>query len=200
MTRAEALTDEFMNWLGRYSPRIVLRANERAMADEVNALMRVIMKFAPASNYLAWLSRVTEQLDFQMKTQSWPTVSEIGAVCSNIAKERPGNSGQNGKPVDYVFDSYHINSQRMKNGEAVPEGYVFGREAVEMVRRGLMTMDVMRDYRSTWFFKMKDVYGEVEARRMETEMLRKHGYAEGLWADGPAHQPPASPVKRMNAA
>jgi hypothetical protein len=195
MIRDQAITEEFMNWLGRYSPRFAIRDNERAMADEVNALMRILLKFAPSTDYLSWLQKVTDQLDFQMKSQAWPTVAEIGAVCVNIAKDKP----KGGAAVEVVFDSYQIYAARMERGEGVPEGFIFGREAVELIKRGMLSEDTLRRYRSGWFFNAKDVYGEEEAKRMEAEMLKKHGAAQGVWSGQPA-DPPKKPFNRMPLA
>lgn len=195
MIRDQAITEEFMNWLGRYSPRFAIRENERAMADEVNALMRILLKFAPTTDYLSWLQKITDQLDFQMKSQTWPTVAEVGAVCVNIAKDKP----KGGTAVEYVFDSYRINAARMEKGEGVPEGFIFGREAVEMVKRGLLSPDTLRRYRTGWFLNAKSVYGEEEALRMEREMLRKHDAAEGVWSREPS-PPPEKPFNRMPLA
>lgn len=190
--RNEALTDEFTAWLERYSPRRALQQNETALEAEVKALMRVIYKMAPNTDYLSWLERVTTQLDYQMKTSAWPTVAEIGAACSNINKavalKTPRTSGG--------IDPVKINAQRMNDGENVGDGWLYGRANIDMMKTGLVSPDTLRRYRSALYFAAKDVYGEEKVKSMEAGWIARHEDAERLDAKM-GEMPQGEPFKRM---
>lgn len=191
-TRAEALTDEFTLWLDRYSPRRALQANEQAMSAEVNALMRVILKMAPGSDYLSWLAKVTNQLDYQMKTAAWPTVSEVGAACSNINKAKALHTQRKFPSLDPVA----IAAKRMNAGEDIADGWLYGRGAVELIKSGAVSRETIRKYRSALFFAYRDLLGEEKAKLREADFIARHEAAERL--DAAKTEPPkGEPFKRM---
>ena len=176
-TRSDALTDEFTEWLDRYSPRRALQSNESALAAEITALMRVILSMAPDKDYLEWLEKVTSGLDRQMKTSAWPTVSEVGAVCSNINKHNALNSG---KSNEFKLDPIKINADRMNRDESIGDGWLYGRNCIELMKSGRVTQETLRRYRSALYFSAKDVGGEDYARKMEVNWVARHDEAESL--------------------
>lgn len=192
--RNAALHEEFTRWLGRYSPRRALQHNEQALGDEVNALMRMVLKMAPSSDYLTWLEKVTTNLDFQMKTSAWPTVAEVGAACSNMNKHHALNNpkarhaGQK-SPMQIAAD-------RMNAGDAVGDEWLYGRNAVELIHAGLVGPDIMRGYRSALYFSAKAVYGEEIAKRREADWIAKHESAESQHRKI-LEMPEGEPFKRM---
>lgn len=193
--RNEALHAEFTRWLGRYSPRRALQQNEQALGDEINALMRMVLKMAPNSDYLRWLEKVTTNLDFQMKTSAWPTVAEVGAACSNMNKHAALNSpkprhSQQKRPMD-------IASDRMKNGDFVGDEWIYGRNAVEMMSEGLVDQETLRKYRSALYFSAKAVYGDEIAKRREAEWIAKHESAESHHKLAAGDMPTGEPFQRM---
>lgn len=194
-TRNEVLHDVFVRWLDRYSPRRALQQNEQAMKDEVNALMRVVWRMAPKQDYENWLGKVTNQLDYQMKTSAWPTVAEIGAACSNQNKAQVLNNPQSVKQVS--LDPAKIAAKRMNAGEAVGEGWLYGRNCLDMIKGGEVSSDTLRKYRSALYFSAKDTYGEERAKVMEADWLLRHGKAEGLHALMASEPPKGEPFKRM---
>lgn len=190
--RTEALTEEFTEWLDRYSPRRALQSNEKAMGAEINALMRVILKMAPVSDYLSWLEKVTTQLDYQMKTSAWPTVSEVGAACSNVNKSR----SLSGQRQSVTTIPATIVARRMNAGETVGDGWLYGRDAVVLIKTGDVSSDLMRRYRSALYFSAKKLHGEEKARLMEEAWIARHDAAEAL--DQAASAPPdGEPFNRM---
>lgn len=190
--RTEALTEEFKQWLDRYSPRRALQSNEKAMGAEINALMRVILKMAPVADYLSWLEKVTTQLDYQMKTSAWPTVSEVGAACSNVNKSR-SLSGQRTAVTTIPATTA---ARRMNAGESVSDGWLYGRDAVALLRTGDVSSDLMRKYRSSLYFSTKKIYGEEKARLMEEGWIARHDAAERLDRVA-ASRPDGEPFNRM---
>lgn len=192
--RSEILTEEFKLWLDRYTPRRALLANERAMAAEIKALMKVILSMAPASDFLTWLEKVTNQLDFQMKTAAWPTVSELGSACSNQNKQK---ALQNPAPRGSSLDPVAINSKRMNEGENVGDGWVYGRGAVSIMQAGDVSSETMRRYRSALYFAAKSVHGEEKAQKMEADWIARHDAAESLEQGMAAEMPVGEPFKRI---
>ena len=117
--RVEALTEEFGAWLSRYSPRTHLRSQPDALRAERYALTKVVFKMAPKVDYLTWLQKLTEALDYQMRTTAWPTVHEVGAVASNLNKDRSRKAGTthgtgsldpaviNAQRWSWIFDQFY---------------------------------------------------------------------------------------------
>lgn len=194
-TRDEALLEEFGMWLERYSPRRALQNNSDAMQAEVQALMRVVKKYAPSKDYLSWLGRVTELLDFSMKTSAWPTVNEVGSACISANKE----AAKKAPSQEFSLDPIVVNARRMQRGEAVGDGYLYGRDAVQLLRDGHVSEEIMAKYRSAWFFNAKDVWGEEIARKIERGMRAKHADAEAMDTGVRKAMPKVEP-KRIEAA
>jgi len=175
-SRNTALHEEFTRWLGRYSPRRALQVNEQALGDEITALMRMVLKMAPQSDYLRWLEKVTTNLDFQMKTSAWPTVAEVGAACSNMNKHDSLNRPKGSRHAE-VKRPMDIAADRMNRGDAVGDEWLYGRNAVEMMGEGLVDQDTLRQYRSALYFSAKAVYCEDIAKRRESGWIAKHASA-----------------------
>ncbi len=167
---AKALTE----WRESYSPPRSMAGNKEAMQRESERLLAVLTKFAPPDGYNGWVSSVLEQCSYQMKTRAWPTVGELGAACSNARKARQADAA----PTVFAFDIYELNANRMKAGEPVGEGYLYGREAVEMIARGLIDRETMTKYRSAAFFRRKEIHGEDAALAWEADAKERHESAK----------------------
>lgn len=161
---AKALTQ----WLESYSPPRNLAGNPEGLQRESERLLSVLTKFAPQDGYNGWVASVLDQCAYQMKTRAWPTVGELGAACSNARKSMPVTTTQT------AFDPYELNANRMKAGEHVGEGYLYGREAVEMIARRLIDQETMTRYRSAAFLTRKQLYGEASALEWEADAKARH--------------------------
>jgi len=168
--RQAEISKALAQWLESYSPPRSMAGNADAMQRESERLLSVLSKFAPNDGYNGWVHDVLEQCSYQMKTRAWPTVGELGAACSNARKAR---QGEHQSPT-FVFDVYQLNADRMKSGHAVGEGYLYGREAAEMIARRLIDVDTMTKYRSAAFFRRKDIHGESSAMAWEVEAKQRH--------------------------
>lgn len=170
MIKQAEIARTFAQWLESYSPPRSIAGKSDAMQREAERLTAVLVKFAPSEGYLGWVDSVLEQVAYQMKTRAWPTVAEIGAACSNARKEARALG-----PVPSVaMDIYELNANRMKAGEAVGECYLYGREAVEIIARGLIDEATMTKYRSAAFFARKKHQGEESALRWEADAKARH--------------------------
>lgn len=166
---AQALT----RWLDRYSCPQHLREKPEAAQAEAEKIAGVLSKMAPSTEVQPFLNRVFDALDYQMKTRAWPTVGEVAAVCSNIRKEVTFTS----EPTE-AKTPMEIVSAKMERGESVGDGWLWGRDAVDLIRAGKVTREVMEKYRSAAFFARKDTYGEDAALAWEAKAKAAHEAAK----------------------
>ena len=79
---------------------------------------------------------------------------------------------------DEEFDWYEVMGKRMAEGKDVGENYLYGREAVELIRRKLVDEETMRLYRSAAFFARKEIQTEASALEWEAEAKARHQAAK----------------------
>lgn len=184
-------------WLDRYSCPQHLRDKPEAAQAEAEKIAAIIGRFAPQSDYQPFLNRVFDALDFQMKTRAWPTVGEVGAVCSNLRKEAPSAAGEAVQitPVDII-------AAKMERGDPVGEGWLYGRDAVDLIRAGKVSREVMEKYRSGAFLARRKVYGEDAALAWEAHAKAQHEAAKivALGENGPRGYSAPTPSKREASA
>lgn len=175
--RTETIANIFAFWLRGYSPPKIMLHDGEVMKAERDKLLRVLLHFAPQSNYEGWVNRALDQLEYQMKTRAWPTKGELGSVCSNLRKEThtaiPSQS-------EWKLDPVQIAAGRINAGEAVGDNWLYGRDAVVLLQSGKVTRDRMRQYRSTLYFSAKNLHKKDEADRREAEWIKRHEDAERL--------------------
>lgn len=178
--RTAEISGLFSRWLERYSPPQSIRDNERAQQDEAAALLGVILKFAPRSDYADFTARVLDQVEYQMKTRAWPTKGELGAVCSNLRKSADwARKDLSGEERD--MSPAGIAARRMQAGEPVGECWLWGSGACEIAARGLVDRATMDRYRSGAFLARKAIYGEASALAWETARKADHEAAKAVW-------------------
>jgi hypothetical protein len=180
--RTTEISQMLLRWLDRYSPPASMKDKPQAMQDEAEALLRVLLKFAPGSDYVGWVNGALDSLEYQMKTRAWPTKGEMGAVCANLRKDKTIAAD----PV--VFDTYTIMAAKMKAGEPVGEGYLYGREACEIIKRRLVSEDTMKAYRSGAFMARRHASGEAAALQWETQAKHDHEMAKAMMRDAETQQ------------
>lgn len=177
MIREAEIARIFADWLALYSAPRNIAGNDVLMQRESERLLGVIVKMAPNEGYISWVGTVLDVVSSNMKTRAWPTVQEIGAACSNVRKELRRDVAV----PSTALDIYELNANRMKSGEAVGEGYLYGKEAVEMIARGLIDQETMTKYRSAAFFARKKMHGEESALAWEAEAKQRHEDAREIY-------------------
>ena len=80
-------------------------------------------------------------------------------------------------------EDYTIIGKRMANGEPVGEGYLYGREACELISRRLVSQDVMTAYRSGAFLARRGMYGADAALAWEADAKATHEHARIVRAE-----------------
>lgn len=174
--RNSEIARQLTEWLQRYSPPQSIKGNPKAMQAECDALLKVVLRFAPQDGYQGWVAEALEQCSYGMKTRAWPTVNELGAACSNRRKESRETVTDLTQPKD-DFERY---AERIHKKMPVGDGWIYGRNAWELVSRGLVTEDDLQPYRSALFFSMKDSWGEERALAVEAEFKRRHAEARDV--------------------
>lgn len=178
--RQTEITAALTDWLDRYSCPMNLRDKPKAAQAEAEALAGVLLKYAPQTEYRPFLNQVFGQLDCQMKTRAWPTVGEVVAVCVNLRKEaaKGGRSLDQGEVKD--MRPCAIAARAMAEGKPIGEGWLYGRQAVEMIAEGLIDRDTMQRYRSAAFLRRKAAYDETSALEWEAEAKQRHEDAKRI--------------------
>lgn len=69
---------------------------------------------------------------------------------------------------------YRIVADLMASGAAVAEGYLYGSEAVHLIKNKLVSRDVITSYRSNAYFERVRMYGVDAAKRWEDERKAFH--------------------------
>lgn len=188
-------------WLDRYSPPAAIKDNARALQDEAEALLAVLIRFAPRGENAEpgpWVRYALDRMEYQMKTRAWPTKGELGAVCSNIKKEAPKAA-----PEDDGVDrsSEAITGRKMAKGEPVGEHWLYGTLACALIAGRHVDKATMDAYRSGAYFARKEFYGEAAAKAWEEEAKRRHEEARLAFRDkAPPARRGSQPVQvnRMN--
>ena len=196
--RTAEISRAFGDWLDRRSCPTDLRDKPTAARKESEALLACLLKFAPQSEYQPFVSRVLDQLDYQMKSRFWPTINEFASACSNIRKEM-GKAG--GRP-DVLTDARDmrpeaITARAMVEGKPVGEGWLYGRDAVTMIAAKLIDEETMTRYRSGAFLARKSLYGEPAALAWETEAKARHEAAKRIHREPTGKHEVSMPNKRV---
>jgi hypothetical protein len=141
--RTETIHGILSRWLDRYSPPQGMKDNPQAIQDEAEALLRVLLRFAPREAYDMWVRDALDRCAYTMKTRAWPTVGDLGAACSNLRKDRRTEAASAGGDDMGMID--RMADWHAKFGDQLP-GYGRPERTAELVARG-----VLRDLREARF-------------------------------------------------
>lgn len=157
-----------------------LRA-EQAQADEIEALVAAVVRRAPHDpQALAdWWARMEAALD-ERCGRRWPAARDIAAVAAECgAPEAPGPV-RSARETD-VSDPAELAAGRMRAGEPVGEGWLYGIGACEIVARGLVDRDTMQRYRTGAYRARRALLGEDAALRWVQSAEADHERATAVW-------------------
>lgn len=173
------IANRLKRYLDRRQPPRRIEGKPQAEADEVAALVATIERNAPRSpDALAeWWPRFERQVG-ENGTGLWPTEKELRDAAMATNKATPKDPKQ-----DEEFDWYEVMGKRMAEGKDVGENYLYGREAVELIRRKLVDEETMRLYRSAAFFARKEIQTEASALEWEAEAKARHQAAKDIYRD-----------------
>lgn len=185
--RKDFLERALGGYLARRSPPQSLKNNEAAISAELEALVDAVVRWSPRERYDEWWNLMEVKLAEDAKTRAWPTEGEIKSASMAIRPTKKAFIAEAGD-----FDPVSITAEKMLNGDPVGDGWIYGARAWEV--SGHVGEDVMRRYRSALFFRLKDVYGQEEAGRMEADMKLRHEKCKPTGGGG--FSAPKAPDKR----
>lgn len=125
-------------FLGRLSPPRGIANSEKALGEEMAALVKALSRCAPSQGYREWFDGFSDALSSRMKTRAWPIVSEIEAAAAAVSAMRhSGGSGPENadhyetKALDRMEDWFRKFHDQMP-GHGKPA------RTVELIRRGVL--------------------------------------------------------------
>lgn len=149
-----------------------LRGKDDVQRAEVEAIMGFLSSKAPRGDYEKWWDLLERRIDEASETRAWPTVGEFAKAAKAIS-----GLFEAGKVASEERDPLEGIGKRIAAGEPVGDGWIYGRQARELLASGHVTEDQLRAYRSGLFFAAKDAGGEEYALAMEAKLKARHGEA-----------------------
>lgn len=173
--RKEFLEQNLRSYLGRRSMPRSLEGKPDAQREELAALVACVSRFAPNIGYDSWWPGFVVKLAEDGQTRAWPTEGEIKKAATVIRGTitKTVSEGDEVDPLDII-------AKRIKANEPVGDGYIYGRLAVDLLRSGRVSRDELTAYRSGFYFHLRKVYGDDEAREIEARCILRHQDAETL--------------------
>lgn len=153
MTRELYISEKFRKYLMRRITPDALGSKE--LADiELNALVGVILRFAPSTIFDQWYSLFEQILGESMKHRYWPTEGEIAEAARSVRFT----------PTEYEkrsfseFDPLGIAQKKMNRGDPVSDYYIFGGGADLLQSRGMVPRETIIAYRMGIYKKFEAAY------------------------------------------
>lgn len=147
---------------------------QKKKEDEARNIVRMINQKFPndttEDHIRGTMDRAMLKLKETHKSRTWPTAADIAAAVSKSM-----TSGSATVAATRSYDHLEANALRMKANQPVGDGYIFGRNAVEMLQRNLITEELRQHYRKSYIHGLKEVYGEEKAANMVRGLDYKHG-------------------------
>lgn len=165
--RKTYVSEAFNRWLERYSPPRSMAGNERAQQDEADALMRAVLAFAPSEGFRDWTGLALDALSEACETRAWPTVGEVRKTLRGVRFVPEGAAAA------ASLDPVAINSTRMTKGEPVPERFLWGRWAKQMLEAGV-SKQTLDGYRRSLHAGVFESRGEGAALKWADEVKAHH--------------------------
>jgi len=177
MTRNDWLFDSLRRYLDRRSMPQGLKDKPQAQTDEIQALATTLYRLAPVKGYGDWWDEFSERLAEDAQTRAWPTQGEMKKAAQ--ATKGPRFEGSADYPeVGSDAWSLMVMAKRIRAGEPIGEGWIYGMLAAELLRFTDITIFDLEPYRKGAFFNRKSVYGKEAALEWEREAKERHASAE----------------------
>lgn len=161
------VSEAFNRWLRRYNPPKLMAGDDEAVQDEADALMRSVLAFAPKEGFRDWTGHALDALSEACQTRAWPTVAEVRKALKGMRYVPEGAA------VSAKFDPVAINSDRMTKGEPVPERFLWGRWAKQMLEAGV-SKQTLDQYRRSLHAGVFESRGEDAALQWADEVKSHH--------------------------
>ena len=135
--------DRLRRFLERRSIPSAMRGNDRAIQDELTALLNIIVKFAPGDpeQFDEWWARLETEIGKINMTRSWPSEGEVFGCCQSLVKK-----SERSAPSTTELDPFAISAEQIRNLEPVGEYWVSGGGADRLLRAGLISTEDLEPY------------------------------------------------------
>ena len=196
---AADLRARLMRFLGRKEAPRHLAGKDAAQEDEIRALLGAVARAAPADpERLALWWPVFEACLGEDVGRFWPDERQIRDAAKRARAEAPQPAVRDTTGPD--MRAVTIAARRMQQGEPVGEEWLYGRQACEMIREGLVSREAMERYRSAAYLSRRGVWGEAEALAWEAAAKARHEEAKAtMRGNDRSPRTLAIPVNRVPA-
>lgn len=147
-----------------------LEGKPQAEQDEIAALVTCIARYAPHHDLFGWWQKFEAAIGEAGSGSLWPTERDVREAASAL---KPVQSKAALQEADREQELAII-GKRLAEGDHVGEGWLWGRQAVDLIRRGLVDEPTMRKYRSSAYFSRKATYGADAAQKWEADAKQRH--------------------------
>ncbi|WP_126975595.1 hypothetical protein [Frigidibacter oleivorans] len=144
-----------------------------AQNDEIRALCLAIERHAPRDHerLALWWPLFETALGEAGSATFWPTEREIrdaaGPASRRLHEAHPA-------PAPQRFDAHANTARLIREGKPVGENWLYGRFAVELQLRGLVSREEVTRYRDAVYASRVAVWGEAKASAWRAEMEAQH--------------------------
>lgn len=179
MNRNEWLQQSLTRYLDRRSMPQGLKDKPQAQRDEMAALARALIKLAPLTGYQDWCADFIDRLAMDAQTRAWPTQSEMQAAAKALRKSAIQPFSEESR---VQIDPLKMAANRIRQGEAVGAGYLWGALCIQMQDQEGITDAQLAPYRSALFFADKNIVDESAALEREAGRKAQHEIAkQRIW-------------------
>ena len=189
--------------LHRY--RLPDHLSDDAIRDEVNLLVEDINHLIPNETTDADLRLLFPEINAAIRrrhgAQGWPPAKIFIAATEDAVEAAAKKKAANQPARAASLDPFEITAAKMRANEPVGETHLWGRQAVELIARGLVGQATIEGYRLGAFMARKEHYGEEEAIRWEDEAKARHIAAKEAYRERKDDGRPIDPeiLRRMQA-
>lgn len=130
------LSMRFNAFLDRFSPPRQIAGNPKALQDDANALLRIVLDHAPTEGWQDWFPDAIRHLEAGMTTRSWPAPGEVvracrGALAKMPSTETAAQSRGEANAIQMLID-WHAKFGTQMPGQGRPD------RTDELIRRGVL--------------------------------------------------------------
>jgi len=172
-----------------------LRAEVKDLVEDIN---REIPNGFTNADFRLLMPEIHRSIRRRHAAQGWPPAKTFIMATQEAAEKVNTTKARaiaEANPKERSLDTQKIWAKRMQAGEAVAETFLWGREAVEMIDRGLIDQATLDAYRKSAYAMRAEPSGSEEADRWLAEVEARHEAAERTWGaqSGKADHPEMSP-------
>lgn len=175
--RMAVIEDAVMRFQARYTPPRAMSkdAQEDTFAAVCASINRKLPSKVTEEGLRDRLSRIFEYVSDRHETNAWPLQAEYTKAVNATAA-----SGSMPASTEWKVDPVAHAARRMRAGEPVGQEWLFGRGLMELSMQQGITEAEVKPYRVSLFYADRDLVGEAEAQRRQTDRMARNA-PEPYW-------------------